>query len=103
MLQQKWTLTDDNGNTYLGERSKGTWGRSLGHKWAVVKLARDKKAAQERGPLKIEKVRSTPMKTPQKSVNEMLAEMRMKDAPGDVGMGKCADGTGDGLNNSKHG
>lgn len=83
MLKQKWTFTDRNGNTVLGERSKEEWERSMKYRWAVVKLARDEKAEEERGPPKIEKAKSRPMKE-EKSVNEMLAEMRMKDSHGDV-------------------
>lgn len=92
MLKQKWTFTDRNGNTVLGERSKEEWERSLKYRWAVVKLARNEKSEQERGPPKIETAPLRPMKE-QKSVNEKLAEMRMNDSGCDVSTTKDEDST----------
>lgn len=84
MLEQKWTRADRKGNSVMEERSGENWERSLCLRWAVVKLAKDEKADQERGVPEIEQLPEKPQSPRQhrKSVNEMLAEMRLKDSAG---------------------
>ena len=72
MLEQKWART----NARTGEvkhlsRDAEKWKESLGYKWAVLKLERSKEAKED---LVVERIDQGGDK---KSVNEMLAEMRM--------------------------
>ncbi|KAK4507550.1 hypothetical protein PRZ48_001285 [Zasmidium cellare] len=81
MLEKKWTKTDRFGNARPQERSEEKWKESLSHRWAVLKLRKDKVAEKELGVPKIERLDLDPEspKVARKSVNEMLAEMRMGD------------------------
>jgi hypothetical protein len=86
MLEQKWSKQDKRGNTYTPQRRGVDWDKSLGYSWAVVKLKVDKDACREKGEPQIERLpkraprSSRNPSTANKSVNEMLAELRMKDA-----------------------
>ena len=86
MLEQKWSKKDRNGDAYVEERRGTDWNRSLGYRWAVVKLNIDETAMEEHGEPKTERFpdKSThgPRKdsTPKKSINELLAEMKLRDA-----------------------
>ncbi|EME89433.1 uncharacterized protein MYCFIDRAFT_76770 [Pseudocercospora fijiensis CIRAD86] len=106
MLEQKWSFTDSRGNVRQKQRDAIKWNESLGMRWAVLKLRKDEATEKERGkrcPVlknpkavltvmsialgtpKIEKVPDTEADQHQpgkKSVNEMLAEMRMDDESG---------------------
>ena len=89
MLEQKWTKKDRYGRVRVEERSGAGWEKSLSYRWAVVKLDRDEDADREKGELKIERLLEDVPKSPdkpRKSVNEMLAEMRLRD-----GQPKAAD------------
>ena len=74
MLEQKWTKTK-NGRTFQEQRSSTGWESSLSLRWAVVKFVVDEGAEKERGRPKIER-KPEPLS---KGVNEMLAELRVKD------------------------
>lgn len=78
MLEQKWSHTDSRGKTKWKDRNPAAWAESMSHRWAVVKLTEDETAQKERGALKIERLPDPP----NKSVNEMLAEMRVKESGG---------------------
>jgi len=82
MLEQKWQVKGRNGELKHRVRDPKDWETSLGHRWAVVKLARDEETDKDRGPLVIEC--SSPQdpeagSTPRKSVNAMLAQLRLKE------------------------
>jgi hypothetical protein len=70
MLAQKWTKRDRDGNVSQIERQGESWTRSLNLHWAVVKFEKDEAAEKEKGTLDI----------PQKSVSELLQEMRVHDS-----------------------
>lgn len=78
MLEQKWTKTKGSKTTQEA-RSSESWQKSLSLKWAVVKLVKDEVAEAERGVPKIERKLNEEPPQPRKSVNEMLAELRVKD------------------------
>ena len=82
MLEQKWSITDRHGRVKYKERDAESWNRSLRFKWAVIKFKSDPAADEERGTPKIE--RNGPNGDFQcdganKSVNQMLRELRMSD------------------------
>ena len=98
MLEQKWSKKDRSGATFVQERSSSLWNESLGYRWAVVKLSRDEVAEKELDPPKIERLSDGPAgspRAPRKSVNEMLAEMRLKEVKPDIGPNANSDGAGD--------
>ena len=68
MLEQKWMKRDRDGNVSQIERDGDAWIRSLNQHWAVVKFEKDEGAEKEKGNFEI----------PEKSVNELLQEMRMR-------------------------
>lgn len=74
MLEQKWTKVKG-GKTIQEARSSAGFKRSLSLRWAVVQFEKDDLAASERGVPAIER-KAEP---PRKSVNEMLAELRVRD------------------------
>lgn len=78
MLEQKWTKTKG-GKTIQEARSSESWQKSLSLKWAVVKFVKDEVAEAERGVPKIERKPDEEPQQPRKSVNEMLAELRVND------------------------
>ncbi|KAK5173884.1 uncharacterized protein LTR77_002565 [Saxophila tyrrhenica] len=81
-LELKWTIRDKYGKTIKRERDEDKWQASMNQKWAVVKLAKDEAAQKERGDPKIERLPdsdSNVTTAEKKSVQEMLAEMRLKD------------------------
>ena len=75
MLEQKWSRTNGWGKTKWKDRNPAAWAESMSHRWAAVKFKEDETAQKERGGLKIERLPDPP----KKSVNEMLAEMRVKE------------------------
>jgi len=79
MLEQKWTKTDRHGRAVQRARDSRAWEQSLGYRWAVIEFAKDEVAEVERGAPKIERLPdgADEMGGPTKSVNEMLAEMRL--------------------------
>jgi hypothetical protein len=83
LLEQKFTLTDRRGRVRQKQRSEESWRGSLKHRWAVIQMERDHDADARLPPPKIE-VREKPAggadaSSPRKSVNELLAEMRLRD------------------------
>jgi hypothetical protein len=81
MLELKWSREDKHGQTYTSQRRGTDWDKSLGHRWAVAKLKIDKDACRAKGESQIERLpERRKSSTANKSVNEMLAELRMKDA-----------------------
>jgi hypothetical protein len=68
MLEQKWTKKDRHGNVSQIEREGEAWKRSLNQTWAVVKFEKDEAAEKEKGTLEL----------PERSVNELLQEMRIR-------------------------
>ncbi|KAI7494013.1 hypothetical protein KC367_g8330 [Hortaea werneckii] len=78
MLQQKWQKTDRFGNVVQRKRDEKGWQESLSHRWAVIKFAEDQEAKQTRGTPNIERIVEKDIpKRPEKTVNEILAEMRL--------------------------
>ena len=93
MLEQKWSKTDKRGFTKVQERTGSGWNESLGYRWAVLKLAEHEAAKRELGSPKIERLldrspKPNGARAPRKSVNEMLAEMRLKDSQSDGAVAK---------------
>ena len=83
LLEQKFTLTDRRGRVRQKQRSEESWRGSLKHRWAVIQMEKDHDADARLPPPEIE-VREKPAggadaSSPRKSVNELLAEMRLKD------------------------
>ncbi|MCJ1407761.1 hypothetical protein MMC19_001832 [Ptychographa xylographoides] len=78
MLKQKWQREDKDGGVREKARVAESWERSLRQRWAVVRLEADVEAEKVRGPLVVEKAPARE-KGPKKTVNELLAEMRMND------------------------
>ena len=77
MLEQKWAPQDKQGRTRVKKRDEAAWRDSLHQRWAVVKLRKDE---SERDPPKIESYPDQDadgLQEYKKSVNEMLAELRM--------------------------
>lgn len=82
MLQKKLTKTDRFGNARPQQRGEEQWRESLRHHWALLKLRRDEAVEKGLGAPKIERLPdfdSESLNLAKKSVNEMLAEMRMAD------------------------
>lgn len=78
MLQQKWQKTDKYGKVIQRQRDESAWKASLSQRWAVIKFAKDDQAERDRGEPKIERMEHYEEETkPKKTVNEMLAEMRL--------------------------
>ncbi|GAB1735177.1 hypothetical protein NU219Hw_g243t1 [Hortaea werneckii] len=78
MLQQKWQKTDRFGNVVQRKRDEKGWQESLNQRWAVIKFAEDQEAKQERGTPNIERIEEGHIHDrPPKTVNEILAEMRL--------------------------
>ncbi|GAB1726613.1 hypothetical protein NU195Hw_g8306t1 [Hortaea werneckii] len=78
MLQQKWQKIDRFGNVVERKRDEKGWQESLSQRWAVIKFAEDQQANQERGTPNIERIEEENIhEKPQKTVNEILAEMRL--------------------------
>ncbi|KAF2160480.1 hypothetical protein M409DRAFT_29101 [Zasmidium cellare ATCC 36951] len=80
MLEKKWNKTDRFGNARPQQRSEAQWRESLRHRWAVLKLKKDEDAEKELGVPKIGRLPELDPESPKvakKTVNEMLAEMRM--------------------------
>jgi hypothetical protein len=90
MLEQKWSHEDKRGNAQVAKRRGEDWERSLSYEWAVIKFEKMEGENVPPLPPKIEKLPPRERKAfkeqgPQKSVNELLAEMRLgKDAEGAV-------------------
>ncbi|POS80476.1 hypothetical protein DHEL01_v201114 [Diaporthe helianthi] len=76
LLEQKWTRTDPRGHARQKQRSAGSWKGSLKHRWAVIQMERDQDADERLVPPEVE-VRDGDGSSG-KSVNELLAEMRLK-------------------------
>ncbi|KAI7545579.1 hypothetical protein KC331_g6133 [Hortaea werneckii] len=78
MLQQKWQKTDRFGNVVQRKRDEKGWQESLSQRWAVIKFAKDQEAMEEFSTPKIERIEEEENhKKPHKTVNEILAEMRL--------------------------
>lgn len=90
MLEQKWSWTNNKGNVFQTNRKGANWERSFNMRWAVVKFVKDAKADEERGVPKIERLPDAKEEFPKKGVNEMLADMRLKDTAGDDAKGSAA-------------
>ena len=82
MLEQKWTRTNSRGDTRAVKRDVSSWNESLSFRWAVVKLVKDAEAHTKRGPPKIERLPDEDSPGT-KTVNELLAEMRVRDSTSD--------------------
>lgn len=75
MLEQKWSTADRDGAMKPKTRSAYAWKDALEHEWAVIKLV-----AVEDGGLEapeVQKLQDREPEPPKKSVNEMLAELRL--------------------------
>ncbi|KAK8195604.1 hypothetical protein IWZ00DRAFT_225357 [Phyllosticta capitalensis] len=84
MLEQKWSRPDKYGHVRQVRRDSDKWQESLGYRWAVIKLEEDEEANKKLAPpdIKINAEREinpnrNKGRTPQKSVNDMLREMRL--------------------------
>ncbi|KAK6086594.1 hypothetical protein SCUP515_00160 [Seiridium cupressi] len=86
MLQQKWERRDRFGNVSKSiSRDLSAWKSSMKHEWAVVKF---NKLGDGAPPVpQIEKTEMIPKQSegPERSVTEMLQEMRLKDGNLDIG------------------
>ena len=72
MLEQKWARTNQRtGEVKHQARDAEKWRESLGYRWAVLKLEKSKEAKEDLVVARIDQGGA------EKSVNEMLAEMRM--------------------------
>lgn len=81
MLSRKWETVDRYGRVQQRRRDAGAWEASMAHRWAVVNMERDEQAMKEKGEPKIERTEDEGFggeAGARKSVNEMLAELRMK-------------------------
>ena len=76
MLEQKWTKTRG-GRSVQEQRSSAGWQKSLALRWAMVKFVKDEAVERERGAPEIEQKHDEPNE--KKGVNELLAELRVKD------------------------
>ncbi|KIW01712.1 uncharacterized protein PV09_06889 [Verruconis gallopava] len=78
MLEQKWSLTAKEGVVHTKKRRPEDWNKSLSYEWAVVKFAK-LEGENVPPPPNIEKLPTQKRKSsgPEKSVNEMLSEMRL--------------------------
>lgn len=91
MLQQKWSITNQRtGRTRDRERDAEAWEKSYNMRWAVVKFEKDGAADKKLGKPQIETLQDNfqndfNIRGEQKSVNDMLSELRMKDADGKDG------------------
>ncbi|KAI7550167.1 hypothetical protein KC331_g3348 [Hortaea werneckii] len=84
MLQQKWQKTDRFGNVVQRKRDEKGWQESLSQRWAVIKFAKDREALEKFGTPDIERIEEEGIhKKPQKTVNEILAEMRLGGGKGE--------------------
>ena len=94
MLEQKRSRQDKHSNTYMPQRRGADWDKSLGYRRCVVKLKIDKNACRDKGEPQIERLpepaprSARKSSTANKSVNEMLAELRMKDAKPETAAGE---------------
>lgn len=84
MLEQKWSIPDKYGHVRQIRRDSDKWLKSLGHRWAVLKFEDDAEANATLDPpdVKIDTeresvLRVTKERAPQKSVNELLRELRL--------------------------
>ncbi|KAF2089456.1 hypothetical protein K490DRAFT_63591 [Saccharata proteae CBS 121410] len=77
MLEQKWSLKDARGRDRKIERDESSWYSSLSRRWAVIKLEKDDVATSELGSPNIKSSAQDGTGGPNKSVNEMLKEMRL--------------------------
>ncbi|KAF2185763.1 hypothetical protein K469DRAFT_156435 [Zopfia rhizophila CBS 207.26] len=83
MLSKKWEITDKYGSVKHRSRDAKGWQESMSQKWAVLQMEEDKEAMGAKGEPKIERIDEDEEMIGQhggKSVNDMLAEMRLKDA-----------------------
>jgi hypothetical protein len=80
MLKNKFTYTK-NGKVFQKDRDEAHWNAALSMTWALVKLNKDPVALKNLGKPRIERGLTTVTpreQAPSKSVNEMLAEMRLE-------------------------
>ncbi|KAK5125391.1 hypothetical protein LTR85_000500 [Meristemomyces frigidus] len=69
---------EENRNAIKEQRDERAWQSSLQYRWAVLKFARDEVAERECGPPAIKRLADeSEASGPKKSVNEMMAEMRL--------------------------
>jgi len=86
MMEQKWTKTNQWGQSRQIQRDADSWKKSLSYKWAVLKFKKNESNA-ELEPPKIE-VTTNDMgirkenlwSDSRKGVNEMLRDMRIKES-----------------------
>lgn len=72
LLAQKWqTDVDTNGQVMIKPRDEQRWRQSFEQEWAVIKFARMEVDEEKPAALVVEKA------PPRKSVNDLLAEMRL--------------------------
>ncbi|KAK7518654.1 uncharacterized protein IWZ02DRAFT_225382 [Phyllosticta citriasiana] len=78
MLEQKWSIPDKYGRVRQIRRDSDKWMQSLGYRWAVLKFEQDGEADATLDPpdVKVGGEREREMR-PQRSVNEMLRELRL--------------------------
>lgn len=88
MLSKKWETVDKYGRVQQRRRDAKGWEESMAHKWAVIKMEKDVEAMQEKGEPKIERIEEDEegggvsldgQGSVAKNVNEILAELRIKD------------------------
>jgi hypothetical protein len=84
MLMKKWETKDRYGRIVSRQQDVSKWKESMSYRWAVVKMEKDELTMQEKGEPKIERLEEDEILSGgggsgcSKSVNEMLAEMRLK-------------------------
>lgn len=87
MLEQKWTRTNKYGKTRQIERDSTGWQRSLSYRWAVLKFQKADEAGLKalQPQIQIDQARDRGQeKVPQKSVNQMLRDLRLQEQSKDV-------------------
>jgi hypothetical protein len=80
MLTKKWETKDRYGPLVSRQRDAMKWRESVLYRWAVIKMEKDEKSMGEKGEPKIERLAEDESagSGTGKSVNEMLAEMRLR-------------------------
>lgn len=81
LLEQKWTKTDSRGRLRQAQRKAELWKGSLKHRWAVIQMERDQEADDRLAPPEVvvrDEAGGAGDGSSGKSVNELLAEMRLK-------------------------
>ncbi|KAF2029219.1 hypothetical protein EK21DRAFT_113113 [Setomelanomma holmii] len=79
MLQKKWETVNKYGKVQTRGRDADKWKSSMARRWAIVKFEKDEQATETLGEPNIKRLEDDEaQRGAGKSVNEMLAEMRLE-------------------------